>query len=234
MDVHLVDPAAYAELAEQFALRRTLPDTVDEVIDQARKHLAADAACVTLLHAGRQWETVGASDETVAQADGWQQELGEGPCLEAAWDQHLLTVNDLANDARWPRWGPRAMELGIGSILAVEMHTDRGRLGALNLYWSSPRTFDDDEVAFAHLFARHSAVALAAARTHDHLVVAMDARTLTGQAQGVLMVCYGIEADRAFAVLQRLSQDNNVKLRVIAEEVVRRRSLPDESVLSRV
>jgi GAF domain-containing protein len=234
MDVALTDPVEYAELAEQLAVSPTLPDTVDEVVDQARKQLDADAACVTLLHRGRVWETVGASDETVAKADTWQQQLGEGPCIEAAWEQHLMTVSDLANDPRWPKWAPKAIDLGISSILAVEMHSNRGRLGALNLYWSSPRSFDDDEVATAHLFARHAAVAIAAARTHDNLVVALDARTLTGQAQGVLMTCYGIDADRAFAVLQRLSQDNNVKLRVIAEEVVRRRSLPDDSVLSRV
>lgn len=229
-----IDAARYADLAEQLAAGRTLSDTVDEVVDQARKLFGADAACVTLLHRGREWETAGASDETVARADALQQELGEGPCVEAAWEQHLLTACDLAGDNRWPRWAPLAVELGIASILAVEMHTDRGRLGALNLYWSAPRRFDDADVATAHLFARHSAVALSASQTQGNLAVALDARTLTGQAQGVLMVCYGIDADRAFAVLQRLSQDNNVKLRVIADEVVRRRSLPDESVLGRV
>lgn len=229
-----IDGAQYVELAEQLAARATMRDTVAEVVDQARKHLGADSACVTLLHRGREWETVGSSDETVAEADAWQQQLGEGPCIEAAWRQQVLTVSDLTADGRWPRWSPRAIELGIASILAVEMHTDRARLGALNLYWSSPREFEEDEVATARLFARHSAVALAASRARDTLLIAMDARTLTGQAQGVLMTCYGVDADRAFAVLQRLSQDNNVKLRVIAEEVVRLRSLPDETILRRM
>lgn len=229
-----IESAQYAELAEQLAARATMRDTVTEVVDQARKQLGADSACVTLLHRGREWETVGCSDETVAEADALQQQLGEGPCVEAVWEQQVLTVNDLAADGRWSRWSPRAIQLGIASILAAEMHTDRGRLGALNLYWSSPREFDEEEVATTHLFARHSAIALATSRTHDTLMVAMDARTITGQAQGVLMTCYGVDAERAFAVLQRLSQDNNVKLRVIAEEVVRLRSLPDETILRRM
>ncbi len=226
------DATGFADLAEQLAAGGSLQSTVDEVVDQARKQLSADAACVTLLHQGRRWETVGATDDTVCTADALQQELREGPCVEAAWEQQMLVATDLRSDHRWQRWSEKAVELGISAILAVEMHTARGRLGALNLYWSSPRQFDQDDIATAHLFARHSAVALTASRQAQSLTVAMDARTLTGQAQGVLMATYDIDADQAFAVLQRISQDNNVKLRKVAEEVVRRRSLPDESVLA--
>ena len=41
------------------------------------------------------------------------------------------------------------------------------------------------------------------------------------QAKGMLMIVCGIGAEEAFEVLRRQSQDHNVKLRLIAEQVVK-------------
>lgn len=48
----------------------------------------------------------------------------------------------------------------------------------------------------------------------------IESRTVIEQAKGALMVIYGISADRAFDVLTWKSQQFNVKLRVVAEELV--------------
>ena len=40
------------------------------------------------------------------------------------------------------------------------------------------------------------------------------------QAKGMLMHNFGLSPDQAFAVLRRLSQDTNVKLRTVAEQLV--------------
>jgi AmiR/NasT family two-component response regulator len=47
-----------------------------------------------------------------------------------------------------------------------------------------------------------------------------------GQATGILMERFDLAPDRAFAVLSRLSSQRNVKLRQLAEEIVRTRALP--------
>jgi hypothetical protein len=49
---------------------------------------------------------------------------------------------------------------------------------------------------------------------------------LIGQAQGILMERFGLSADQSFAVLRRYSQDNNVKLRNVAERIIETRRLP--------
>lgn len=49
-----------------------------------------------------------------------------------------------------------------------------------------------------------------------HLLVALEHRTVTGQATGIVMERYGLSAAQAFRVLLRLSQDQNVKLYEIA------------------
>jgi AmiR/NasT family two-component response regulator len=55
----------------------------------------------------------------------------------------------------------------------------------------------------------------------------MDARKVIGIAMGILMERYSIDPDRAFTVLQRYSQTNNIKLRDVAQQVADRRELPD-------
>lgn len=59
-------------------------------------------------------------------------------------------------------------------------------------------------------------------------------RALIEQAKGMLMLIYGIDEDAAFDLLKWLSQENNVKLRVLAEQVATDFStLGDAAVLSR-
>jgi AmiR/NasT family two-component response regulator len=75
--------------------------------------------------------------------------------------------------------------------------------------------------------ARHAAVAMASTREQDNLWKAIDARQLIGQAQGILMERFAIDADQAFTVLRRYSQDRNLKLNVVAQRLIETRRLPD-------
>jgi hypothetical protein len=50
---------------------------------------------------------------------------------------------------------------------------------------------------------------------------AMSSRAPIEQAKGVLMSAYGLSPDRAWAYLVRLSQQNNVKVRDIADDMVK-------------
>lgn len=47
----------------------------------------------------------------------------------------------------------------------------------------------------------------------------VERRALVEQAKGMLMFVYGIDADAAFDVLRRQSQQHNVKLRLVAEQI---------------
>ena len=67
---------------------------------------------------------------------------------------------------------------------------------------------------------------LARAQHEQTLWEAIDSRHQIGQAQGILMERYNLSADQAFAVLRRYSQEQNRKLREVANEVVSTRHLP--------
>jgi hypothetical protein len=64
-------------------------------------------------------------------------------------------------------------------------------------------------------------------REIDQLREALDSRGIIGQAMGILMERYGIDADRAFAVLKRYSQHRNRKLRDVARDLVEQRDSAD-------
>ncbi len=55
----------------------------------------------------------------------------------------------------------------------------------------------------------------------------MDSRHSIGMAQGVLAVRYDISFERAFQLLHRYSNDHNIKLRSLAEQVLVHRCLPE-------
>lgn len=91
--------------------------------------------------------------------------------------------------------------------------------GALDRYSERTGAFADLG-SLADLFREQSAMALGYAHEVSSLREAVKTRQLIGQAVGVTMLRYGLNDQRAFAFLARLSQARNVKLRVVAEEIL--------------
>jgi GAF domain-containing protein len=187
----------------------------------------ADAASVTLAHRHRGASTAATTDASAQHADELQYAAQEGPCLSAVWDHPLVRVDDIGNESRWPDWVVRMeAESGYRSMLVLRLFTAQDRMGALNLYAHLPGAFAEADVDYAEAFAAHVAVALRSTREISGLNVALDGRTVVGQAQGLLMERFALDAAGAFAVLTRVSSHTNRKLRDIAQELVDTRLLP--------
>ncbi|MBW9207075.1 GAF and ANTAR domain-containing protein [Mumia sp. zg.B17] len=199
--------------------------TAEQVVKYLCELLEMDHAGVEMLRAGGNFETVAATADVVRRADELQRELDEGPWYSASRDRTLRS-NDLAHEARWPRWCAAVTAMDLVSLLAVSLVHDGRRIGMVSLYSEKPRFFFDDDEALAHLLARHAAIALARAEQEVNLTIALDARKLIGQAQGILMERFGLDERRAFEVLKRYSQHHNLKLRLVAERFVATRRLP--------
>lgn len=187
-----------------------------------------DAASITLRRKRGSTETVAATSDLAMACDKLQYELEEGPCVDAVFDGEAYYIDDVANDERWPRWGPAVAEVGVGSVLSVRMANDDQVLGALNLYSSVTSGYDSNAVDLALVFASHAATAISNARLVDGLQTALQSRHLIGVAQGILMAQYDMGLETAFEVLRRYSSHANVKLRDIALQVVETRSLPED------
>lgn len=121
-----------------------------------------------------------------------------------------------------------AEQLGIRSSLSFRLFTrTEDSWGALNVYSRQPRAFTHDDVVHGQTISAMAAVVLAKSINDEHLVRALETRTHIGQATGILMERYDLDAERAFEVLRRISSQRNTKLRDLAVEVVTTRRLPD-------
>ena len=188
---------------------------------------ACDEAGVTLVRRKGSITTPAATGEVARAGDALQVVLNEGPCLDALWGQEVVCSSNLAADPRWPQWGPQiARDFAVGSMLCVRLFTDEDTLGALNLYSLREDAFDEMARIEALALAAHVAVALAAAQEIGQLRVAIESRTVIGQAEGILMERFGLSAGQAFTALVRASSVTNRKLSAIAAELVASRRLP--------
>ncbi len=164
-------------------------------------------------------QTVCATDPLVDALDAQQYALREGPCYSAATDTAQVIAPDLADDPRFTRYGPAAVAAGCRAQAAFRLYDRRRTQAALNLYSTRAGAFEDLTTTAA-LFRSQAAVALAYAHEISNLQEALATRTTIGKAVGLVMERYQLNDERAFAFLTRLSQHRNVKLRVVAEELV--------------
>ena len=202
--------------------------TLDRVLEYAMKAVACHHAGVLFVHGKKQVETVAATDALVARLDQVQVEHQQGPDLDVVRrPADAVMVADVHADDRWPRWAGAVAEAGIRSMMGIRLYTSSTTIGSLNFYARTPGHFDDEDIDVANIFARHAAVALSSARETANLWRALDARRLIGQAQGILMERFAIDAEQAFAVLRRYSQDRNLKLHHVAERLIATRRLPE-------
>jgi GAF domain-containing protein len=116
---------------------------------------------------------------------------------------------------------------GVQAATHVPLKVASGPIGALSLYDAEPISPGSRRFALAELVAQHGSIAIAAARYRESMSHAVEARTLVGQAVGILMQRFDVDAGIAFQVLDRHSQHSNTKLRRIAQYVLEHRQLPD-------
>jgi hypothetical protein len=201
------------------------PTKVEETLELITRSAAETIpgileASISITTRGGEIQTLAPTGPRVTRADHLQYELHEGPCLDAAIEESVVIVNDLASDPRWPDFGPKAAALGFGSQVAFQFRADPHVRGALNLYADGPYGLDQDSIHLGSMFAGQIAVAMGWAKQEQTLTDALATRNLIGQAVGIVMERYQLDSDRAFAFLVRLSQSANKKLRTVAATLV--------------
>ena len=160
--------------------------------------------------------------------DRIQQEHGEGPCLDAAYEQKIVRVPDFRAEYRWPSFGPAVLQAGAESMLCSQLYTDGDDLGALNVYGTEAGVFDEDSEEEAGLLvAAHAAVAFAGTQDISHVQEGPATRDLIGQAKGILMERFKITAQQALVVLTTANSRNNIKLREVTGHLATTGTLPD-------
>ncbi|MFF0341614.1 GAF and ANTAR domain-containing protein [Kribbella sp. NPDC004875] len=217
---------SFAQMAVELHASDGVENTVESAIQFAVQALGCRYAGVALARAGH-LEVPAVTEPVLAEIYRFQLDGGLGALVECMRHRSTVLVRDTVLDGRWPEWAGKMLGLGIRSVLDVPLSTDDTTVvGVLGLYSTEPDAFTPADEEIAHIFARHASVALRAARREADLHLAVDSRHLVGQAVGILMERYDLDANRAFEVLRRYSQDTNTKLREVARQLIAERRLP--------
>jgi GAF domain-containing protein len=192
---------------------------------------AADGVGVTLvrmLSGSPHVQTWAVTAPFIEEIDTVQYEdLDEGPCITCMQSQRPAVSGSIGSDRRWPRFGGRVARMGVHSVFALPLVVDQHVIGAINSYAYSRDAFGDHAVELGSQFAAPAAVSLynaqllAGAREHtERLQRALASRAVIDQAIGIIRSRSGVSAEEAFERLTRLSQNQNVKLHLVAEQIV--------------
>lgn len=192
----------------------------------------ADSTGVTIDLGGRTFTAVHTDNRTL-RVDTEQYDAGEGPCLHASRTRTIVLVDAGEAVDRWPRFAAAAAEEGIHSFLAAPLFTPEQTLGSFNLYGRTRLAFDSLDAEILDLLTTAVSRAIgdfarfkSARDVAESIQRALEHRAPIEQAKGMLMAIHGINADQAFDLLRKHSQDANVRLRTVAANLVDQLSAP--------
>lgn len=194
---------------------------------------AATMAGITMLGEDGKPTTSVFTDEESPEIDEAQYSSGRGPCLDSLRHAKVVRLDDMETAAaEYPEFAAAAQAHGIQSTLSLPLVVGDSGVGALNLYSPTTNGFSADDELLGMELAGAAAIVLANASAYwevaqlsDQLAQAMQSRAVIEQAKGILMArSPEMSAEDAFDLLRKASQQENVKLRDIAQRLVDRRS----------
>jgi GAF domain-containing protein len=210
-----------AELARSTAAPRSVDEVLAGVTAAAQEMIPGTDTCgVLLIGKGGKFESLFGTNELVYKLDELQERFQEGPCIEAAVDDLIVRTNDFSTEHRWPKYSQACAELGVRSGLSFKLYTGHQQAGALNLFGFEPHAFDATSEKIGVVLAAHAAVAIVGSQRGEQLESALSSRDTIGQAKGIIMERFSVDAVRAFEMLRELSQTSNIRLSDIAARVV--------------
>jgi transcriptional regulator with GAF, ATPase, and Fis domain len=196
------------------------------IVDAARRLVDGCERASLMLRQRDRFVTTAATDDVARRVDQIETELGEGPCYDAIVDEAYQHDADLTSGSSpWPHFTERIVaETPVRSAIGYRLYLDGDKVGALNLFADEPGALTERAADQGAVLASFASVALMAIRAREEaatLRLGLSSNREIGKAVGLLMAAHHIGADEAFNVLRRTSQELNMKLTHVAEQVVR-------------
>lgn len=171
---------------------------------------------------------VASSSERMRLIELFELQHDEGPCVDAY--RTGLAVQSASTDdanARWPRFGPHALDAGFQAMAALPMRLRANVIGALNLFSlpAEPLSPDDQRVAQALADIATIGILQERAVSDGHIVVsqlqaALESRVAIEQAKGIVAEHNRITVDEAFTLLRGYARNHNRLLSQTAGAVI--------------
>jgi GAF domain-containing protein len=210
--------------------QRTLPTQLEAVVDIVKRAVATcDSAGIVMLVDGEP-TSVAVTDRFTIEIDLVQYQTGEGPCLAALSDGHVVRIDILERDRQFTRFAPGAVDRGLQSILSTPLAADERTVGALNMYSTQANAFDDQTVDTIRPMVDYAGQVISTSPLYayslemvDGLAEDLESRAVIEQATGVLMASQEETSLDALGQLRDLAMRSGESMRTVAEWVIAER-----------
>ena len=228
-------------MAKQALIARTLVELADTLVAEfdvvELLSLLADR-CVDVLDVGAaglmlagpdgNLRVIASSSEAMRVLELFEVQSHEGPCLDCYRTGQPVKNGDLsADDGRWPRFAPEAIEAGFNSVDALPMRLRGSIIGALNLFHTETGGIPQSDLDSAQALADVATIGILQHRAsiealvlNDQLNHALNSRVTIEQAKGMLAERLDVEVDKAFAILRAHARNHNLRLSDVAIGIV--------------
>src|SRR5215207_5290142 len=122
---------ALRELEELRYAAGDLDEALRRIVDATHQLFAVDGAGLMLIDPDQLLRNIAVSDQRVHDLEELQIQHGEGPCVEAFEDKTLVDTEDLAAEARWPKFSPAAVERSLRAVLASPIPYNQQAIGVV-------------------------------------------------------------------------------------------------------
>lgn len=222
--------AAFVDLANIHVQDLDVLDSLHTLAAHCVELLDVTAAGVMLAAPGGHPRHAAASDEGTRKLELASIEWDEGSCWDCYHSKQQLPQVPLHSSAtrkRWPRFAPRAVELGFTSVATCPLRLHDQVIGALNLFSDLAGPLNASHLRLAQALADTATVgvlyqrAMSEQRTvNAQLQTALDSRIIIEQAKGHLAHRLGIDVDEAFTILRRYARNHRMRLTELAGQVL--------------
>lgn len=206
-------------------------DEIEEALQHsaelATRTIPGNPECGLMLDRSGQFSTVASTDALTRLIDEAQHAVGDGPCLQAHRTAVPVHVPDIRDEHRWGDYPAIAHGLGVHSVYSQPLTANGDVLGSINLYFMTPGSCTPEARRISELVASQIGLLLSAVLRHADGVTltaqlrdTLASRSVIDQAIGILIAQHNCTAPAAFAILRTASNQRNVKLNVLAAEIV--------------
>src|SRR5215217_7551400 len=188
-----------------------LDQALRRIVDATHQLFAVDGAGLMLLDPDQLLRNIAVSDRRIDD-------------LEA---KTLVDTDDLAAEARWPKFSPAALERGLRAVLASPIPYNQQAIGVVVVFSATVHPWSPEGelalVAFTDLAALTIANTLQSEERGElagQLQRALDARVVIEQAKGALVAREGVSEREAFERLRRQARAERRRVAEVAQEVM--------------
>jgi diguanylate cyclase (GGDEF)-like protein len=184
-----------SEFARTLGTDFPIQSILDHLVKRIVEIMPISGAGVTLITEGTEPRYVAASNASALIYEKLQTEVEEGPCLAAFQTGEAVSVPDVREDRRFPKFSPRAQRMGLKAVFTFPLRQGEARLGALDLYRDEPGALDEPTMVVAQTLADVAAAYIVNAQSRADLRESADRfresalhDALTGLPNRVLLV----------------------------------------------